>query len=144
MRCAFIFGQLLLFILLLEIPAMGDTTHGRLPRGAQFLGIARSDGSDPPFDQHLKTEIDKLVPQLRQLNSEATILIEAFYPEKKGKNRDLQIKMAFSLAEQVHQYLKTKHSLDHDFFVAIWDDSEDKTKYPKIRITTYPRDYFEN
>lgn len=123
---------------------MADTPRGSLPRGAQFLGIAQSDGADPPFDQHLKKEIDKLVPQLRQLNSEAMILIEAFYPERKGKSRDQRINMAFSLAEQVHQYLKIKHSLDHDFFVAIWDDADGKSNYPQIRITTYPRDYFDN
>ncbi|WP_041974356.1 hypothetical protein [Geobacter sp. OR-1] len=115
-----------------------------LPRGAQYLGEAQSDSVDPPFDQHLRSAIDMLLPQLRQLNSEATILIEAYYPGKKGKTREQQISIAFSLAEQVQHYLKVKHSLDRDFVVAIWGDTDNMSKYPKIRFTTYPRDYFDN
>lgn len=115
-----------------------------LPRGAQLLGIASSKGVEPAFDKHLQGELDKLLPQLKQLNSDAAILIEAFYPATKGKARVQQINMAFTLAEQVHDYLKIKRSLDRDFFVAIWENAEEISSYPKIRISTYPRDHFEN
>lgn len=115
-----------------------------LPQGAQLLGVARSGGVDPSFDKHLQAELDRLIPQLKQINSDAEILIEAFYPETKGKSRGNQINMAFSLAEQVHNYLKITRMLDRDFFVAIWENIEEISSYPKIRITTYPGGYFEN
>lgn len=131
-------------LLFTALPVASETQYGKPLRGGQIVGVAQSDGADPPFDQHLKRELDKLLPQLQQLNSDATILIEAFYPGKKGKSKTEQIRNAFSLAEQVHQYLKVKNALERDYVVAIWDDEEGGDKYPKIRISTYAKNYFEN
>jgi hypothetical protein len=127
-------------ILIIAMTVAAET----LPRGAQLLGIANSKGVEPSFDKQLQGELDRLLPQLKQLNSDAAILIEAFYPQAKGKNRSQQISSAFSLAEQVQQFLKTTRSLNREFFIAIWENPEEISSYPKIRITTYPRDYFEN
>jgi hypothetical protein len=125
-------------------PVYAEELQDFLPRGAELIGIAESEGNDPPFDKHIKGEIDLLVPLLRQVASDATILIEAYYPGKKGKIREQQVSRAFALAEQSQQYLRSKHDLSRDFFVAIWEKAESAGELPKIRITTYPRDFFEN
>lgn len=134
----------LLFAAALVCPISAAESQGALPRGAELIGYAGSEGNDSPFDQHLKGEIDLLVPRLREVASDATILIEAYYPGKKGMSKDQRISRAFSLAEQAQQYLRSKHDLRRDFFVAIWQNAESGGERPKIRITTYPRDYFEN
>ena len=115
-----------------------------LKRGAQLIGIAGSNGFNPAFDQHIKGDLDKLLPQLKLLNTDATILIEVYYPDKSGDSKEQRISSAFYLAEQVQQYLKVRHNLDKAFFVAIRDNGAEKLKYTKVRLTTFPRDYFEN
>ncbi len=134
----------LLLAITLVLPVHAEEPQESLPRGAELIGFAGSDGNDPPFDQHLKGELDLLVPRLRQVPSDATILIEAYYPGKKGKSKEQQISRAFSLAEQAQQYLRSKHALNREFFVAIWEKAESAGEHPKIRITTYPRDFFED
>jgi len=137
---------ILLTIVLISAPLsiLAEAVEAKLPRGAQFLGIATSDGGDVGFDKHIMSELDQLIPLLKQLNSDAAILIETTYPEKKSKNKEQQIMMAFALAEQVQHYLKVKHSLNQEIIISIWDNDSEKPQKPKVRISTYPRDFFEN
>jgi len=132
-------------LLVVSLLALAVTVSAEtLPRKAQLLGVARSNGAETLFDKRLQGELDQLLPQLKNLDPDVTLLIEAFYPETKGRNKTYQIEMAFSLAEEVHHYLKQKLSPDRNLFVKIWENADPASQYSKVRITAYPRNYFEN
>lgn len=132
------------FICFIVHQVSAEVATPELKRGAHLIGIAVSNGFNPAFDQKIKGDLDKLLPQLKLLGADATILIEVYYPDKSGDSKEQRVSSAFSLAEQVQQYLKVRHNLDRAFFFAIRDNGAEKTKYPKVRLTTFPRDYFEN
>lgn len=134
----------ILLMILTASAAQADDDQSNLPRGAELVGIARAETKDLTPDQHLKGELDLLVPKLKQVSSYSSILIESYFPDLHGKGKDDRIRRAFSLAEQVELYLKNRHGLQNTFFIAIWEQGNDGGTMPKIRITTYPKDFFEN
>lgn len=136
------------FILALSItPSFSAESGGNassLPRGAELIGVASSDSKDYISDQRFKMELDSLVSRIRHLSDDITVLIEAFYPGKLSKSSEEQIKNSFALAEHVEQYLRSRHKLNYKFVVTVMKDDDVDGKLPKIRLTTYPRDFFEN
>jgi hypothetical protein len=115
-----------------------------LPRGAELIGIATAGSNDHGIDHRLKKDLDSLVSLIKQLSVDTTILIEAYSPGKRTKVREEQIKNSFALGENVEQYLRIQHKLENNFIIAIWQDKEENGNMPKVRLTTYPRDFFEN
>ena len=136
-----------LLIFALTIPAFSDDSGkgaSSLPRGAELIGIATAGSNDHGIDQRLKKGLDSLASLIKQISVDTTILIEAYSPGKRTKVREEQIKNSFTLAENVEQYLRIQHKLENNFIIAIWQDTEESGNMPKVRLTTYPRDFFEN
>lgn len=135
-------------ILLLTVFFVNDVSADELnivpTGGAHMLGTAVSGGMNPAFDHKLKGDLDKLIPKLKQLDLNDVVLIEVYYPGKSGVSNGQRTADAFSLAEQVQQYLKSRQNRDRAFYIALWDDLADKSNLPKVRLKKYPREYFEN
>jgi hypothetical protein len=124
--------------------ALADNTAPTIHRDAELIGIARASSREPAFDQHLKGELDKLVPRLKKLNKDAAVLIEAYYPSNISKGNDEHVRKAYSLAEQAQLYLRNRHSLSISIFIAIWSGGDTSGDKPQIRLTAYPKTFFEN
>lgn len=139
-----IFAFLCFLITAVPLQSVSAAEAPELPRGAQVIGTAGSGGFTPPFDQQIKGELDKLLPQLKQLPVDATILIEVHYPERAGVSKAQRTESAYVLGEQVQQHLKVRHGLDRAYFVTLRNNGGERAKQPKVRLISYPRDFFEN
>lgn len=122
-----------------------DDADSNLPRGAELVGVAHSEGTDQPLDQQMRGELDSLVPRLRQLPADSPILIEAHVPAQKGRGKEDRIKRAYALAEQAQQYLSSRHKLHFEYYISVWENGEaNSADRPKVRFSTYPLDFFDN
>ena len=123
----------------------GDSMASRLPRGAELVGMAQSEGMDNPMDRQMRDGLDSLVTRLRQLPADAPILIESHYPATTKSGKEGRIRQAYTLAEQVQQYLSSRHNLRFDYYISVWENSDaNADDRPKVRISTYPLDFFDN
>lgn len=139
------FYPLVIFFLLWSFSEVSAGTVAPLaPKSTEVIGIATSSSRDSAFDQHLKGDLDKLVPRIRKMYQDEVILIEAYYPAIKSKSGDDELRKAYSLAEQAQLYLQNKHSLSINFYISIWSGVENSKDRPQLRLTSYPKAFFEN
>lgn len=138
-----LFLALLLSLAVVPLLLAGDPpTAAR--NGAEIIGVARGESRDPVLDRHLKDELDRLIPRIKKLGEDSAVLIEAYYPPDKAKKSDDHLRKAYELAEQTQIYLRNKHSLSGGIFISIWSGSVTPGDKPQIRLTSYPRTFFEN
>lgn len=139
--------RILLSILLLISCSVAVTSAGNdastLRNDAEIIGVARAATREPAFDKQLKGELDRLVPRLKKMGPDAAILIEAYYPPDKAKKNDEHVRKAYELAEQAQLYLRSRHSLSAGIFISIWSGIVPEDK-PQLRLTSYPKTFFEN
>lgn len=125
-------------------PAAADNAAVPPRYQAEVIGVARASSGDPAFDKRLKGELDTLVPRLKQLAPDAAILLEAYYPLGKPQGNDDRIRKAYALAEQAQLYLRNNHAVTAGIFISIWSGGATPENTPQLRLTAYPKTFFDN
>lgn len=135
--------MLLLFTCFVSVATANEVTS-TLRSDAEVIGVAQAASREPAFDQQLKGKLDSLVPRLKKMGPDAAILIEAYYPPDKTKKNDDHVRKAYLLAEQAQLYLRNRHSLPVGIFISIWSGGVTPEDKPQLRLTSYPKAFFEN
>lgn len=68
-------------------------------------------------DQSVYRQFDRLVPELKKISRNSMIKLECRYSGRVDRERDVE--NAYKLAAHIEKYLRVRHKLDLDLWVAI-------------------------
>lgn len=111
-----------------------------LPEKYEIIGEAQIKSPSFASDIQAKRKIDALVPKLRKVGKGKVIRIEGRFS---GRDKDEKIKKSLIIAKEVEQYLRVKHKLPLDLYIAAQDDIVDNKSGKSVRILVYSADFSE-
>lgn len=112
-----------------------------LPEGCEQIGEISFRPGRLNSDGRARHNLDALVPKLILLGKGKVVRIEGYFAPSNSK--DEKVKKSLYLAKEVEQYLRIKHKLGLDLYIAAQDDTVDKGNRPSVRILLYPNDFSE-
>jgi hypothetical protein len=88
-------------------------------------------------DQAVYRQFDKLVPELKKISKGKIVKLECRYSGQPDRERDVE--NAYKLAGRIEKYLRVRHKLDLDLWVAI-DISPKVVQSPVLTIAVFSDD----
>lgn len=88
-------------------------------------------------DQAVYRQFDKLVPELKKISKSRVVKLECRYSGQPDRERDVE--NAYKLAGRIEKYLRERHKLDLDLWVAI-DISKTVKPSPVLTIAVFSDD----
>lgn len=119
--------------------AQGDNQS--LPEGCEQIGEISFRTGSLNSDSRAMHNLDALVPKLIILGKGKVVRIEGYFAPSNSK--DEKVKKSLYLAKEVEQYLRIKHKLGLDLYIAAQDDTVDKGNRQSVRILLYANDFSE-
>ncbi|ABQ26328.1 hypothetical protein [Geotalea uraniireducens] len=119
--------------------AQGDNQS--LPEGCEQIGEISFRTGSLNSDGRAMHNLDALVPKLIMLGKGKVVRIEGYFAPSNSK--DEKVKKSLYLAKEVEQYLRIKHKLGLDLYIAAQDDTVDKGNRQSVRILLYANDFSE-
>lgn len=89
-------------------------------------------------DQAVYRQFDKLVPELRKISKSKVVKLECRYSGQPDRERDVE--NAYKLAGRIEKYLRERHKLDLDLWVAIDISSKAVNSSPVLTIAIFSDD----
>lgn len=87
-------------------------------------------------DQGVYRQVDRIVPELKKLYKNQSIKLECRYSGQPGRERDVQ--NAYMLAARIEKYLRVRHKLKLDMWVAIDIAPQPRNNSPVLTIAVLP------
>lgn len=112
-----------------------------LPEGCELIGKISFRTGTLNSDVRAKHNLDALVPKLIKLGKGKVVRVEGYFAPSNSKAE--KVKKSLYLAKEVEQYLRIKHRLGLDLYIAAQDDTVDKDNHQYVRILLYPNDFAE-
>ncbi|RNC68755.1 MAG: hypothetical protein ED859_09545 [Desulfuromonadales bacterium] len=101
----------------------------------EMVGRAFVDGGSICLDDRIRHELDSMVPRFAALEPDQIVKVEAF--SRRGSNREEQVRNSLYLALEAQRYLRTRHGVKLNLFLAAAPD-RDPTGRDFVRIVTIP------
>jgi hypothetical protein len=130
-----------LVIIGLQCPGFATEDKSLLPEGAQLVGEAIVQSSTFKSDRKAMRSIDAMVPTLKRLGKGKVVRIEGCYAPSQSKEE--KVRKSLNLAQEVEQYLRRKHNLPFDLYIATQDDIVEKRSHRSVRILVYQTEFSE-
>lgn len=92
-------------------------------------------------DKNAMRRVDAMVPLLRKLGKGKVVRIEGSFAP--SLNRAEKVTKSLNLAKEVEQYLRQKHKLPLDLYIATQDDIVDKHSRKSVRILVFQTEFSE-
>ncbi|WP_243373962.1 hypothetical protein [Geotalea sp. SG265] len=130
-----------LLVLSLYSQASAEEDKGLPPEESRLVGetIVKSDSFKK--DKKAMRTIDAMVPVLKRLGKGKVVRIEGNFAPSLSK--DEKVRKSLNLAKEVEQYLRQKHNLPLDLYIAAQDDIVDKRSHRCVRILVLQTEFSE-
>lgn len=92
-------------------------------------------------DKKAMRTIDAMVPVLKRLGKGKVVRIEGSFAP--SQNKDEKVRKSLNLAKEVEQYLRQKHNLPLDLYIAAQDDIVDRRSHRSVRILVFQTEFSE-
>lgn len=89
-------------------------------------------------DQSVYSQFDKLVPELKKISKDHIIKLECRYSGRREREQD--IVNAYNIAARIERYLRVRHKLDLDVWVAIDIKTKSDKSSPALTIAVFSDD----
>lgn len=86
-------------------------------------------------DQSVYKQFDRLVPELRKISKSKIIKLECRYSGRTDRPQDVE--RAYMLAARIERYLRVRHKLDLDMWVAIDITGKSSKSAPAMTIAVF-------
>ena len=113
--------------------AQADETN---PDTAKVLAVVPVKGGK--VDQAVYRQFDKLVPELKKISKNKIVKLECRYSGKPDRESDVE--NAYQLAGRIEKYLRVRHKLDLDLWVAIDISPKSASSSPVLTIAVFSDD----
>ncbi|MEI7817159.1 MAG: hypothetical protein WCI45_08195, partial [Desulfuromonadales bacterium] len=90
------------------------------------------------LDQSVYRQFDKLVPELKKISNKKIIKLECRYSGQTEREQDVE--NAYKLAARIERYLRVRHKLDLDLWVAIDITPKSPKSPPVLTIAVFTDD----
>lgn len=134
---------LTLFILFILLPGNSSALEDNLPLPKVYRVIGEAVIGSGSFanDANAKRRIDVLASKLAKVGKGTVVRIEGCAP---STDRQEQVTKSLDLAKEVEKYLRTKHKVQVDLYIAVRGDILDKHSRKSVRIVVYPVEFSEH
>jgi hypothetical protein len=99
----------------------------------KVLAVVPVTGKD--VDQSVYKQFDRLVPELRKISKSKIIKLECRYSGRTDRPQDVE--RAYMLAARIERYLRVRHKLDLDMWVAIDITGKTSKSAPAMTIAVF-------
>lgn len=89
-------------------------------------------------DQSVFRQFDRLVPELRKISKNKIVKLECRYSGRPEREQDVE--NAYRLAARIEKYLRVRHKLDLDLWVAIDIKPKSANSIPVLTIAVFSDD----
>lgn len=89
-------------------------------------------------DQSVYRQFDRLVPELKKISKNKIVKLECRYSGKPDREQDVE--NAYKLASHMEKYLRVRHKLDLDLWVAIDITPKSVKSSPVLTIAVFSDD----
>jgi hypothetical protein len=86
-------------------------------------------------DQSVYRQFDRLVPELKKISKDKIVKLECRYSGKPDREQDVE--NAYKLAGRIEKYLRVRHKLDLDLWVAVDITSKAAQSSPVLTIAVF-------
>lgn len=112
-----------------------------LPEGCQLIGETSIKANTLLKDKEAMKKIDAMVPILQKIGKGKVVRIEGSFAPTSGKAE--RVDKSLALSKEVERYLRQKHNLPLDLYLAAQDDIVDKRSRKSVRILVYQTEFSE-
>lgn len=89
-------------------------------------------------DQNVYRQFDRLVPQLKKISKSNVVKLECRYSGQLGREEDVE--NAYNMAARIEKYLRVRHKLNLDLWVAIDIVPKSASASPVLTIAVFSND----
>lgn len=116
--------------------------HGYVLAGEPSLDASKTLAIVPVksgnVDQSVYRQFDRLVPELKKISGNKIVKLECRYSGQPG--RELDVENAYKLAAGIEKYLRVRHKLNLDLWVAIDIKPKPAKSTPVLTIAVFSDD----
>lgn len=116
-------------------PAGSADTNPYAAMGQHHIGTLSLHRDSFCLDAAIRKKLDSLLPRLKSLEPASIIKIEGI--SQRGGSREEQVRNSLYLAMEAQKYLKRRHGLKNEMYLAAAPVEEGETTN-SIRITVFP------
>ena len=121
------------FVVLLHGYALADG-----PNQDVFKTFAVVPVKSGKVDQSVYSQFDRLVPELKKISKKKIVKLECRYSGQPDQEQDVE--NAYNLAARIEKYLRVRHKLDLDLWVAIDITPKSTKSSPVLTIAVFSDD----
>lgn len=137
MRAAFICCLMLVCWLSSTLAAQVNA----LPEGGHLIGEVTIKANTLAKDKDAMRKIDAMVPALKKIGKGKVVRIEGSFAPTSSKAE--RVDKSLGLSKEVEQYLRLKHNLPLDLYLAAQDDIVDRRSRKSVRVLVYQTEFSE-
>lgn len=104
--------------------------------GSRILAVVPVKGGN--VDQSVYRQFDRLVPELKKSSKNKIVKLECRYSGRPDREQDVE--NAYKLAGRIEKYLRVRHKLDLDLWVAIDMATKSVKSSPVLTIAVFSDD----